>query len=288
MQLLIAYFVVKTGRNTPIFTRIAAQSLHTQPSQILPLTGPKLPLTLETVQTTAFKNPRTGLIEILDVKTGAVVAVQRDAFQITAQDLLVEATLPTGEKVMLQKGIDPGQLVNVRSHGYNSVVADLICQKLAEGSSLTKVCATDGFPAYTTICRWRRENPAFKEALEEARRDRSEYMRDLALEEALAADEDSAQSQKLKHEAYKWAAGTDLPERYSAKTKIEGSLNIPMQLVVNTGIIRNEEEYGREIKDATQTGLPIANGSGSTAPAIAASEGAKTGEVLRDPSADEK
>lgn len=252
------------------------------------MTGPKLPLTLETVQTTAFKNPRTGLIEILDIKTGAVVAVQRDAFQIHSQDLLVEATLPTGEKIMLQKGIDTGQLVNVKSHAYNSVVADLICQQLAEGASLTKVCAKDGFPSYTTICRWRRENPGFKEALEEARRDRSEYMRDLALDEALLADEDNAMAQKLKHEAYKWAAGTDLPERYSAKTKIEGSLNIPMQLVVNTGIIRNEEEYGREIKDATQTGVPITHSSGSSAPTIAASSEAKTGEVLRDSSTDEK
>lgn len=113
-------------------------------------------------------------------------------------------------------------------------------------------------------------------------------MRDQALDEALAADEDSAQAQKLKHEAYKWLASTDLPERYSAKTKIEGSLNIPMQLVVNTGIIRNEEEYGREIKDATQTGLPIANGSGSTAPAITAGEGKQASEVLRDSSANEK
>lgn len=240
------------------------------------------------MQTTAFKNPRSGLIEIVDIKTGAVVAVQRDAFQITAQDLLIEHVLPTGEKVMLQKGIDPGQLVNTRTHAFNQVVADLFCQQIAEGKSITKVCAMDGFPPYTTICRWRRENPGFKEALEEARRDRSEWMRDQALDEALAADEDSAQAQKLKHEAYKWLASTDLPERYSAKTKIEGSLNIPMQLVVNTGIIRNEEEYGREIKDATKTGLPVPNSAGSAAATSAIGEGKQASEVLRDSSANEK
>lgn len=198
--------------------------------------------------TYAAKNPSTGLIEIIDMKTGAVLVVQRTHGDLygTNRSALVPHILPSGETVLLERGVDPGAVVSTRSWPYSQMTADLICQLVAEGEPITKICNKVGMPPYHIFTRWRRENAGFRDQLEDARKDRAEAMRDLALQEALAADEDSATAQKLKHEAYKWAAGVDDQSRYSPKAKVEGSVAVPIQLVINTGIHR---EQFREIKD---------------------------------------
>jgi len=241
------------------------------------------------------RNPRTGLIEVIDMRTGAVLAVQRSVgvdLLGGGRQALVEHILPSGEKVLLERGIDPGSVVHTKAWPYSAMTADLICQLVAEGEPITKICSKEGFPPYHVFCRWKKEHPEFVQLLEEARRDRAEAMRDLALQEALAADEDSALAQKLKHEAYKWAAGVDDQSKYSPKAKVEAAGVGVIQLVVNTGINR---EHLREVTDVGEnqsqakvtTALP--HGSGSAASASAGDEGQKiTVEVPIIPSADAK
>ena len=152
------------------------------------------------------RNSSTGAYDLVDIQTGEVIQTQ---------------SLPTQ--------VQPA---------YNEFVVDLIAQRLAEGESLTEICKKPGFPSYALLCKWRRFKPEINSILDQARRDRAETMRDLALKEALDADEDTVAEKRLKHDAYKWAAGLD-DAKYSPKAKIEATVNAPTMIVLNTGIDRN-------------------------------------------------
>lgn len=124
---------------------------------------------------------------------------------------------------------------------YNPAIIDLICQRIVDGMSLTEVCKLPNMPGYSVLCRWRRQEPWIEHALEQARRDRAEAMRDQALAEALAADEDNASAQRLKVDTLKWGASVD-HERYNPKTKVEATINTPTVIQVVTGIDRTPVE----------------------------------------------
>ena len=61
---------------------------------------------------------------------------------------------------------------------YNHVIADIICQRIADGSTLTKICLMDGFPGMGVIVRWRSQEDLFDEALRYAEAARAERFHD--------------------------------------------------------------------------------------------------------------
>lgn len=220
-------------------------------------------------ETFARKNPKSGLIELVDMKSGEVVAVQRSAYPLFAgeQQVMVEQKLPDGSTVRVQKGVDIGLLASTEHLTYNQVMVDLICQKITEGYSLSKICRMEGFPSYSTISHWRRINQVFNKQLEEAKRDRAEYYRDKVIEEAENAEstKDPINAHALRVEAYKWAAGMD-DAKYSPKSKVEATLNTPVQIIVDTGIDRRPIE--REVSDdsdKTQMAPALPDSSGESA-----------------------
>ncbi len=214
-------------------------------------------------------NSKTGVIEIIDVYTGAVVAVQRDPHAIYTTDIFAQHLMPTGELVLLQKGVDPGLLARTQAHPFSQITADIICQKIAEGGSLTAICKLAGMPPYNILARWRRDHPSFSRQLVEAKEDRAEYLRDCALREAEEAvsTKDPVNASALRIDTYKWLAGVD-DQKYSPRSKIEATISTPMQLIVSTGIVRTEptaiEQLEREVLDARtptnpgETGAPKA------------------------------
>jgi hypothetical protein len=216
--------------------------------------------------TFAQRNPKSGLIEIIDMYTGGVVAVQREPLDLLTghKELMVEMTLPTGEKIYMQKGIDPGLVVHTKSMPFNQNTVDLICQKVAEGQSLTSICKEPGFPSYSQLAVWKRSHIHIIRQLEEARRERAEYYRDQALAEAQTAEstKDPINASSLRVDTYKWAAGMD-DAKYQAKTKMEATINQPVQIIVNTGIVREVSNDPNEKQVAPA--LPDSSGGAATA-----------------------
>lgn len=227
----------------------------------------------ETKLTFAQLNSR-GLIEIIDMKTGAVVAIQKDHRDVqNLPDAMSTHQLPDGTLVQLQKGIDPGAVVHSRAWPFSQITADIICQKVAAGGKIYKIFQEAGMPPYNIYLKWKREHPHFAKDLEEARKDRAEFMRDRALDLAEDATENDAQSSRLKVDTFKWAAGVDDQNRYSPKAKVEGTVSMPVQIVIATGIDRTPlpENNTREVTHAdtnqTQTTPALPHGSRSAAPA---------------------
>lgn len=191
-----------------------------------------------------FAEKRGEHVHIVNSSTGeSTVVLTSDRRHAYSGSTLVEHTLADGTKIWATPGVNP-IVGGDKAVIFSPLIIDLICQKITEGGSLTSVCTQAGMPTYNVLCGWRRAHPWIDERLEQARRDRAEYLRDQALEEALVADEDNSLAQKLKHDALKWAAGVD-HERYNPKAKIDAVVSAPTQIIVHTGI-------SREVQDARE------------------------------------
>ena len=202
--------------------------------------------------TYTYLNHKTQLLETIDLSTGKILAIGAGAdFDYTNKELFDEVVLVDGTIALVAKGVDVNLATMHRSWVYNQSVADLFCQLVAEGKGVTAASREPGMPPYSIVCRWRRERPEFARQLEEARKDRAEGMRDKAMATAEGADEDNIQVDKLKVETYKWAAGVDDQNKYGAK-KVQLDENTPLQIIVNTGIVRDVSNQ-TGVKDVTST-----------------------------------
>lgn len=207
---------------------------------------PSPPLSpLEDVRPMAFRRA-DGKIELVHPYTGQVLAVQSDATTTleNTPDRYRPVELPNGEVRYLDKSLDVGVFGRPqKSWSRNTVVEDLICQRISEGEILADICSTPGFPSLTIYGQWMKD-PEFKSRIFEARALRAETLKeqvlveaDLAISEALP--EQSVPARKVKIDALKWVASVDSPDRFGSKTKVEQSVSSTI-MVIDTGIRRDD------------------------------------------------
>jgi len=211
----------------------------------------------------ARKN-KNDLIEIVDIETGNVVKIQ-STYKEVKDDACTQVKTDIG-LVLVEKGLNVDNVPRCSFIQFSPNLMDIICQKIAEGDSLTNICNEPDMPGYNTLSRWRREHPKVAEMIQHARRDRAENHYTRVLEEADGADEDNVQANKLRVTAYQWAAGVDNPEVFGAKTKISGDKDAPVQFIIDTGI-RNASDYHKDEsqKDVTPQEISTKDSDGSTA-----------------------
>jgi hypothetical protein len=179
-----------------------------------------------------------GHIERVDTETGAVVSIQNE-YDVPPVNF-IEAEVD-GKKVLVQSGmpIDKSQGLPL-AFPYTKALADIICQKLIEGTPMSKIVNIPGMPGLFTIGQWRRRHSDFEDAIKFARKMRAERLRDEALLEAESASGLAGEfvaGSKLKVDTLKWAAEKDSPEDYGSKVQVSGSVGV-VQLLVETGIRR--------------------------------------------------
>ena len=176
------------------------------------------------------------------METGVLVAVQ-ESTDYLPMSALVERVLPDGTTIRVQEDIDPARLANFKHTVYSSYVVDLICEMIAEGQPLTKICGSPGFPTYSQFCRWKRLDPTVQYRIDEARRDRAERLRDMAYSEALNIENDTVASDKARFEALMRLAGVDDKERFGNARGSTDAMG-PIQIMINTGIVREVTSGG--------------------------------------------
>lgn len=183
-----------------------------------------------------------GKVELVEVKTGRVVAIKKDLENITAKNAhnYIKTVLEDGSIAFVEEGME-WALKNMRQNVYKPYVLDVICQRICMGEKLIDICQDPEMPDYATLARWRREFPEVGEAIRSARRDRAEMLRDMAVREAEGAESDDPfDAAKLRVETYLKVAAIDNPE-YSAGRKVDVAINAPTMIVVNTGIDLSKE-----------------------------------------------
>lgn len=120
-------------------------------------------------------------------------------------------------------------------------IADLICERIAQGQSLRSILLDDAMPASSTVFKWLNDIPAFSEQYARAREAQADVLFDEILTIADDGSNDSYQDEdgnprtdhdviarsKLRVDARKWMAGKLRPKKYGDKLAIGGADDLP-------------------------------------------------------------
>lgn len=106
-----------------------------------------------------------------------------------------------------------------RPSKFTKELADKICECLANGDSLRKICASGNMPAASTVWLWLSENKAFSEQYARAREKQAEFYADEIVEiaDSVIASSDEVLKARLQIDARKWHASKLAPKKYGDK-----------------------------------------------------------------------
>lgn len=123
--------------------------------------------------------------------------------------------------------------------------ADAICELIADGQSLRTICAAEGMPSTSTVCKWLTEQPTFSEQYARAREMQADALFDEILEIADDGSNDwmerknadgenigwrengeAMRRSQLRVEARKWMAGKLQAKKYGDKIDVNHSGSI--------------------------------------------------------------
>lgn len=118
---------------------------------------------------------------------------------------------------------------------YDEAIGAIICERLACGESLKKICEGEGdIPCESTVYKWLRTNEDFAQEYARARRDwadaQIEQIQAIARDDARGADH-----KRLEIDTLKWAMGK-LNGKYSDKVKHVGGDDGDAPIRTVTGI----------------------------------------------------
>lgn len=132
-----------------------------------------------------------------------------------------------------------------RPTDYSQDIADMICERLADGESLRSICEDEAVPARSTVFRWLSLHPEFQDQYARAREAQADAIFDDILEIADNGRNDwmekkdqegenigwrengeALRRSALRIDARKWMAGKLRPKKYSDKLdlNVSGSL----------------------------------------------------------------
>ena len=97
---------------------------------------------------------------------------------------------------------------------FTQELADLICERMANGETLRSICREINLPA-STVIEWTMNNKVFSEQYTQARQKQADSYADMILDEAFNSHD--AQIGRLRVDALKWVASKLAPKRYGDK-----------------------------------------------------------------------
>lgn len=115
---------------------------------------------------------------------------------------------------------------------YTPELADDICSRLVEDTSLRQVALLPGMPDRATILRWLDKYPDFAAKYARARESQGDVLDDEIQREADEASVEDWQVRKLRIETMKWRAAKLAPKKYGDKLALGGHDGGPLQVVV--------------------------------------------------------
>lgn len=110
-----------------------------------------------------------------------------------------------------------------RPSTYSDDLASRICERMAEGESLRKICAEKGMPAKSTVFKWLGEHEAFSDQYARARIAQADKYVDELVDIADEGKNEDAQILRLRMDARKWAASKLAPKKYGERLDLNHS-----------------------------------------------------------------
>jgi len=118
-----------------------------------------------------------------------------------------------------------------RPSTYSEELTAKICERIAQGESLHKICAEDGMPAMSSIFLWLTKHPEFSERYAHAREAQAEAHADRIVEIADDTEIDP-NHKRIMVDARKWIASKLKPKRYGDKAEVEHKGELGLTVVV--------------------------------------------------------
>jgi transposase-like protein len=130
---------------------------------------------------------------------------------------------------------------------------DLICDRIAQGETLRRICRDPGMPDRHTVRDWRRAHPEFDAQYAQARIDQAEVYFDdvIDLADETAGEPSEVQAAKLRVDSRKWV----LARMDRGKYGDQSSLNLGSQpenplRVESTKFVVRPEDYPEDEREA--------------------------------------
>jgi hypothetical protein len=134
-------------------------------------------------------------------------------------------------------------------------MAARICDRLALGESLLKICNDDDMPGLRTVHRWLAENDTFSAQYSRARETQADTLADRVLDRADAATNEDAAAVRVYLDSVKWFAGVVAPRKYTPKHIQDITANVT---VTTTKILEDIRERARALRHSPR--LVASNG----------------------------
>lgn len=130
-----------------------------------------------------------------------------------------------------------------RPSTFTQELADSICDLIAEGQSLRKICQADNMPCCTTVFKWLSQREDFAKQYARAREAQADTLFDEILDIADDGRNDTYTDEegnertnndviarsRLRVDARKWMAGKLRPKKYGEKLELSGDSENPLQ-----------------------------------------------------------
>lgn len=130
-----------------------------------------------------------------------------------------------------------------RPSAYSEEIAEIICDRLADGESLRAICREDEMPDRRTVLRWLESNETFAAKCARAREAQAEYLAEETIEIAdTAVDADSASAAKVRVAARQWFASKVAPKKYGDRTTLAGDKDNPLNQSLTVTLKLGEHE----------------------------------------------
>jgi hypothetical protein len=97
---------------------------------------------------------------------------------------------------------------------YTRGVGEAICERLAEGESLTSIGKDPAMPCYGTILAWVKRHPGFQDMYVQAREMQGHYLFDEMRDVALAATKDTLPVDRFRFDVSRYQASRLAPRKY--------------------------------------------------------------------------
>jgi transposase-like protein len=123
-----------------------------------------------------------------------------------------------------------------------------IFARMCEGETLTSICRDPDMPSFTTVWNWRRDRPAFRQALETAQRIQAERLCDEGWEIAKAVTPQTAYATQVQLGHLRWMIAARAPARFGrfrpVAPEAEAEAAGPENLKISFAVRRFEKVTG--------------------------------------------
>lgn len=113
-----------------------------------------------------------------------------------------------------------------RPSGYSLAVTNKICERLALGESLRKICEDKAMPSQSMVFGWLGDHSAFQERYARAREAQADFHVDemIGIADDVRADSEAVAKARLRIDARKWTAAKQHSAKYGDSLKINANV----------------------------------------------------------------